>query len=232
MNNTKKNTGNNILIHAVTPLIVLAFCIGIIMIALIKPSDKLKVYKNLIFMDDLKIDPDDANIGLIIKDNEITEDYSGETYETGELIRPVYGEMYAIMKSDALELDVPVYWGSDVELFERGACQASSSAVIGDDGNTVISAHVDTFFSDLEKLKEGDSITLLTNYGEFTYTVKELISFKSSNNKYVNPSQNEDKLTLYTCKKDILGASDERIGVICELTERKFYKGSEEGNVN
>ena len=54
MNNIKKNKGNNILIHAVTPLIVLAFCIGIIMIALIKPSDKLKVYKNLIFMDDLK----------------------------------------------------------------------------------------------------------------------------------------------------------------------------------
>lgn len=230
--NNNKNKGSNILVHVFTPLIILAFCLGIIMIALIKPSDKLKVYKNLIFMDDLKMDPDNVDIGLIVRDNEIKEDYSGKTYETGELIRPVYGEMYAIMKSDSLELDIPIYWGSDIELFERGACQASSSAVIGDDGNTVISAHVDTFFSDLDKLKEGDIVTILTNYGEFTYTVKELISFKSNNNKYVKPSDEEDKLTLYTCKKDIFGAPDERIGVICELTGRKFYRVSEEGNVN
>ena len=68
MSNIKKDKENNILIHVVTPFIVLAFCIGIIMIALIKPSDKLKVYKNLIFMDELKMDPGDANVGLIIKE--------------------------------------------------------------------------------------------------------------------------------------------------------------------
>lgn len=232
MSNTKNDKGSSILIHIVTPFIILAFCVGLIMVALIKPSDKLKVYKNLIFMDDLKMDPDDANVGLVIKENEIKEDHSGDTYETGELIRPVYGEMYAVMKSDALELDIPIYWGSDVELFERGACQAANSSVIGDSGNSVISAHVDTFFAELDKLKEGDKLTLLTNYGQFTYTVKELISFKSNNNKYVTPSKDEDKLTLYTCKKDILGASDERIGVICELTEKKFYNSSGEGNVN
>ena len=64
----KKNSGGP-LIHIATPLIAAAMCIGIFMIAMIKPSDKLKVYKNLIFMDELKMDPEDEGIGLKIKDN-------------------------------------------------------------------------------------------------------------------------------------------------------------------
>lgn len=228
---SNKNTKTNILLHVATPFIIIAMCLGIIMIAMIKPSDKLKVYRGIIFMDDLKIDPESDNSGLKIKNNEIIEVYNGATSDKGEFIRPVFGEMYAVMKSDKFDLSVPVYWGSAVELFELGACQASGSVIIGDEGNTVISAHEDTFFADLSDLEVGDKITLSTNYGEFTYTVRELISFKKNNNKYVNPT-NDSRLTLYTCKKDVLGSPDDRIGVICDVTEKKFYIQSkeEEGN--
>ncbi len=222
---------HSVLLHIITPLIVMAISIGVLLIALIKPSDKLKVYMNIAFMDELKTNPDDENSGLIIRDNTIVESFDGETSETGEFIRPKYGEMYAILKCSSLEFDIPVYWGSDIKLFERGACQSSGSVVIGDIGNSVISAHEDTYFADLYKLEIGDTVTLNTNYGEFIYTVKEKISFNKNNNKYVVPSK-ETKLTLYTCKKDVLGSSNERIGVICELTEKKFYNSSEEDMEN
>ncbi len=208
-------------LHIATPFIVCFLCLGIFLVAMIKPYDKLKVYTNLAFMDDFKITPDGTR-GLVIKENEIVSDYNGETNETGEFIRPQFAELYAVIKSDAFELDVPVYWGSDRELFERGACQSSGSVLVGENGNTVISAHEDTFFSELNKLEIGDIITINTNYGQFTYKVKELIEFTKDNNKYVIPSE-ETKLTLYTCKKNVLGSSDERIGVICELTEKNFY---------
>ncbi len=209
-------------LYIITPFIVCFICLGIFIVSMIKPYDKLKVYLNLAFIDNLKINPDGNTSGLVIRENEITENYNGETNETGEIIRPQFGELYAIMKSDNLSLDVPVYWGSDSQLFERGACQSTGSVIIGEDGNTVISAHEDTFFSELSNLSVGDIVILNTNYGEFSYTVKELIEFKKDNNKYVSPSE-ENILTLYTCKKDILGSSDDRIGVICELTEKKFY---------
>ena len=54
---------------------------------------------------------------------------------------------------------------------------------------------------------------------------------KKKDGKYVSPSASS-KLTLYTCKKDILGNADERIGVICEPTEKKFYKKAGEGSPN
>lgn len=222
VNTVNKHETGSIAIHITTGFIILAVCIGVLLIALIKPYDKLKVYLNIAFMDELKTTPDSIGSGLIIKDNAIIDGYKGETYETGEFIRPVFGEHYADIKCSTLGVDVPVYWGSNIDLFELGACQSSGSVIIGSDGNTVISAHEDTYFNNLSKLKVGDKIRINTTYGEFSYTVRELISFKKTNSKYVVPTT-DNRLTLYTCKKDVLGSPDERIGVICDLTEKKFY---------
>ncbi|MDE6035788.1 MAG: class D sortase [Ruminococcus sp.] len=216
----------SLIIHVITPVIVCLVCVGVLVTAMIKPYDKLKVYLNIAFMDDLKITPDGSTQGLVIRENEIKEDVpeAQNVSDTGEVIRPQFAELYAIIKSDKFSVDVPVYFGSNPELFERGACQSSGSVLAGEQGNTVISAHEDTFFSELTSLGEGDVITINTNYGKFTYTVKKLIEFDKSDNRYVNPTD-DTRLTLYTCKKDILGSPDGRIGVICEPAEKMFYTG-------
>lgn len=228
---SEKKKKDDLIIHIVTPFIVLFLCVGIFIAAMIKPSDKLKVYLNLAFMDNLKSTPDSAGSGLIVRDNEIIDEYDGQTYESGEVIHPKFGEMYAVLTTSAFDISIPVYWGSNSELFEHGACQSSGSKILGEEGNTVISAHEDTFFSELYKLKTGDTVTLKTNYGEFVYKVKEIVSFNKKDSRYVSPSETS-KLTLYTCKKDILGNADERIGVVCEPIEKKFYKKAGEGSSN
>ena len=225
MDNKRKNR----LIHIMTPFIAVLVCGAIGTAAMIKPYDKIKMYMNLAFMDEFKTSPDEKHSGLEIKDNDIISDYKGDTSDNGEIIRPVFGELYAVLECNAIETDVPVYWGCTSELFERGACQSTGSVVAGDNGNSVISAHVDTYFASLEKLKKGDKVTLKTNYGKFVYEVRENIVFNKKDGRYVSPSK-DDILTLYTCKKGILGNMDERIGVICDLTEKKFY--SETGEVS
>jgi len=225
----KKNK-KNIPLHIVTPVLLTAVCAGIIAAAAVKPADKLKTYANIAFMGSLKLDPydpsSDKTNGLVIKDSDIELDYSGKTSETGEPERPAFGELYAVVSTDALGINVPVYWGTTPELLEHGACQSSSSSVFGLKGNSVVSAHVDTFFADLSSVKEGDTVTVYTNYGKFTYKVKELIEFGSDNRKYITPTE-DDRLTLYTCKRELLGASDRRIGAICELTKKAFYTEKE-----
>lgn len=225
----KTSKKDNILIHVATPLVVLVLCIGITMIAMIKPADKLKVYFNLAFMDSLKSTPDSSGSGLVIRENDIISNFDGETSETGEIIRPKFGELYAVLSSSGFDLSIPVYWGSNSELFEHGACQSSGSIVVGDEGNSVISAHEDTFFAELYKLKEGDTVTVRTNYGKFEYVVKETILFDKKNGKYVAPTE-DTRLTLYTCKRDLLGNANNRIGVICEPTEKCFYDLAGEGS--
>lgn len=230
MNKDKNNkkSAKSAILYIATPFFAAAICVGITAVALIKPADKLKVFTNLAFMDSMKSGIADET-GLVIRENEIDTEHEGETYNEGEVIRPKFGELYAILRSDDLELDIPVYWGSNAELLEHGACHSSSSVLAGQKGNSVISAHVDTYFADLDKLKKGDTVTLNTAYGEFIYKVREEISFESSDRKYVTISK-DDRLTLYTCKNDILGASDQRIGVICDLEESRYYEPKKEAN--
>lgn len=216
---SKKN--DSVVPHILAPFFVAAICASVVTVALIKPYDKLKMYADIAFMDKLKTDPS-GDSGLVIRDNTIVSEYTGKTSSTGEVIRPKFGELYAELKCDRFDVDVPVYWGSKPELLDMGACQSSGSVVIGTEGNAVISAHVDTFFAKLSDLKKDDIITINTNYGVFTYKVKELISFNSTDRKYVVPSE-ETKLTLYTCKRDVLGNTNQRVGVVCEPIKSEFY---------
>lgn len=222
----KKEFKNNIILHIITPVMISIICAGIIIASAIKPANKIKTYTNVAFMDSLKSNPLDENNGLVIKENEIIMDYNGKTSEDGEPDRPDFGEMYAIICTESLGINVPIYWGTTTELLERGACQSSSSVVFGTIGNSVVSAHVDTYFAELNKIKIGDKVEIYTNYGKFTYTVTELIEFSSKEKKYIAPNENSI-LTIYTCKRDLLGASDIRIGAVCELTETQFYTEKE-----
>ena len=212
------------LLHILTPFILLALCAGIAILVCIKPADKLKVFFNLAFMDDLKADPNDDS-GLVIRSGDIVTDYSGKTSDTGEIIQPKFGELYAILKCDKLASEVPVYWGTGAELLELGACQNIGSVVAGKDGNSVISAHVDTFFGDLDSLKKDDIITIETNYGRFTYTVRKPVTFDIQHCKPIMPSE-ENILTVYTCQKGLISDPDVRVGFVCDLTKSEFYSAA------
>lgn len=214
------NKSINRVVTIVTPIIVLVVCACIMIVLAIKPYNALSKYLNLAFMDDMKVTS--ATQGLIITENDIDTNYTGETSSTGEVIYPTFGEQYAVLNCPTASISVPVYWGSNSTLLEKGACQSSASAVIGDSGNSVIDAHVNTYFANLDSLQVGDTVTVTTTYGEFIYTVTEKIEFEKTNKSYVNPTT-DNRLTLYTCKMDVLGSSDIRIGAVCTLTESRFY---------
>ncbi len=227
---TEQSKKNSALFYVLTGVFLLILCIAVSVGVLVIPYEKAKTYLNIVFMDqEMKITPSSGLDGLVIKENTIeTAAPDQKFYDSGKIIRPAFGEQYAVLDCEEISLSVPVYWGSSAELLDRGACQASSSVVLGETGNVVIDAHVNTFFADLPKLKAGDVITLSTNYGIFTYQVSEQIQFLNTNKQYVLPSE-EDKLTLYTCEAQVLGTSDNRIGVVCSLVSKQFYQPSEEG---
>ncbi len=227
------NSKKSPLLYFLTGIFLLILCIAVSVGVLIKPYEQLQTYLNLVFMDQsMKITPSSGVSGLVIQEKEIETAPPAEQqefYENGQIIRPAFGEQYAVLKCDAISLSVPVYWGSSAELLERGACQASSSVLLGETGNVVIDAHVNTFFANLNQLNTGDSITLYTDYGIFTYEVSEKIQFLNTNKKYILPTV-DDRLTLYTCEAQVLGTSDNRIGVTCSLVSKQFYQPAEEAS--
>ena len=210
-----------------TPLLLLVLCGAITIAAAIQPYEKLQTYLHIAFMDNFKNAEPQA--GLLIKDNNISTEHQGETYAEGEIELPAFGEQYATLSCASIDLSVPVYWGSTSALLERGACQATNSLVLGNPGNVVIDAHVNTFFAHLDQIAVGDTIVLYTQYGRFTYEASETVTFKKTDKQYVIPTE-DDRLTLYTCINNVFGSSDDRYAVICKLTERAFYQETEAQN--
>lgn len=208
------------------PVATLLLCAAIVIACGIRPYEKLHTYLQIAFMDDLKQTPSSGSDGLEIVQTEIDTDYTGAVTATGDVTYPSFGEQYAVLKSDAIDLYVPVYWGATSELLELGACQTTASAIAGAGGNTVISAHVNTFFNQLDQLQVGDTLTLYTGYGRFTYTVEEQVQFENTNKQYILPTDQE-QLTLYTCEMQVFGSSSNRIGVVCSLTTAEFYEREE-----
>ncbi len=210
-----------------TPLLLLVLCGAITAVAAIKPYEKLQTYLNIAFMDNFK--NSDPQAGLLIKNNQINTEHQGQTYTEGKILVPAFGEQYATLSCDSISLNVPVYWGTTAALLERGACQATSSVVLGNPGNVVIDAHVNTFFAHLDQMSVGDTVVLYTQYGRFTYEVSETVTFQKTDKRYVIPTE-DDRLTLYTCINNVFGSSDDRYAVICKLTERAFYQETEGQN--
>ena len=52
--------------------------------------------------------------------------------------------------------------------------------------------------------------------------MRESTIFKETDNSLISPTK-EDRLTLYTCYGNLLGPTEDRLAVLCDLVEKKFY---------
>ncbi|MCQ2407230.1 MAG: class D sortase [Oscillospiraceae bacterium] len=222
---TTKRRGN-VLPYLLTPLLLLLLTAGVLMLCYyLAPTHQIQKYLNIVFMDDLKTTNQTAGLNIIEHgDIPMGSMPEGETYEEGRIIYPTFGEQYAQLEIDSISLSVGVYYGVNPELLERGACHSSQSAIIGETGNAVIDAHVNTFFSDLNRVKKGDTVRLFTKYGAFDYKVTDLIEFSKDEKQYLASGKDQEVLTLYTCKPQVIGSSDMRIGVRCKPVKKQFYE--------
>ncbi|MCM1225909.1 MAG: class D sortase [Clostridium sp.] len=200
----------------VTPVTILAVCAALITAVGYTPFKKAMKLSDIVFSAEVA----QENIGRIKYD---TKEVEAELDDGNKIVYPPFGAEYATLKIDSIDLDVPVIWGDTSDLLQNGVCQYTGSVFIGMQGNVVLAAHCNTFFYYLGDMKPGDTAVLTTSYGEFTYKMTEQIMFKDTDNSYLYPTE-EDRLTMYTCYGNLLGPTEDRIGVICELVEKKFYE--------
>lgn len=224
-----QNKRSDLLILILTPLFLLLLTAGVlILFYVLAPVHRLQNYLNIAFMDNLKTTAQTDGLNIIEKEI-IKDEVVENTFDEGEIQYPTFGEQYAMLEIESVGIYVGVYYGATTELLERGACQSTQSAVIGENpGNTVIDAHVTTYFAELKNVQVGDKVTLYTNYGKFNYEVSEQIEFDKNDKRYLAVPKDAEYLTLYTCKPQVLGSPDQRIGVRCLPVEKHFYTQSEQ----
>lgn len=101
----------------------------------------------------------------------------------------------------AIGVNAPVVMGDGWEQLKKGVGQHLGSANPGEAGNLVLSAHNDIFseiFRDLDQLKEGDEIIIITQDRSFTYLVTGTLIVEPARVDLLAPTSNST-ITLISC---------------------------------
>lgn len=138
------------------------------------------------------------------------------SYEDVEF--PAYETHYAQIQCKRLDMDVPLYWGDSDRVFREGAGQYIGSFIPGYGGVILAGAHDSMYFEPLQDVKEGDRITVRTNYGIFTYRVTSTKIASDSDSEVFNDLSDSEQLVLYTCYPfgALIGVKNQRFYVFAD----------------
>ena len=118
-----------------------------------------------------------------------------------------------------ISLDAMVVEGSSRKQLKIAPGHVTSSAVPGEIGNSVITAHRDTFFRHIYELTKGDEIKVRRNGQVFTFQVTGKKVVDPSDVSVLNPTP-DARLTLITCYPPyFVGPAPERLVVFSKMVE-------------
>ena len=104
----------------------------------------------------------------------------------------------ALLKIPRLNLEVPVFEGTDRLTLNRGAGVVEGAALPAEPGNVVLSAHRDSYFRALKDIAVGDAIELQTLQGTRHFEVAQTFITDPLDISVLDPLETST-LTLITC---------------------------------
>jgi len=134
--------------------------------------------------------------------------------------RPV-GDGLTRVAIPKIDLDAIVVEGAGRKQLKLGPGRIKTSALPGEVGNSVITAHRDTFFRNIYQLTKGDDILIRRNGEVFTYKVTGKKIVKPTDVSVLKATP-DAQLTLITCYPTyFIGPAPERLVIFSKLEERK-----------
>lgn len=120
------------------------------------------------------------------------------------------GTALAVLTIPRVGLSVLVRAGVTQTVLSRGAGWVPGTALPGEQGNSAIAAHRDTFFRDLKRISAGDVVTVEANGVLERYLVKRLSVVEPTSVEVLRPTEHS-ALTLITCYPfNYLGSAPKR----------------------
>mgnify|MGYP001812255734 FL=1 len=103
-----------------------------------------------------------------------------------------------ILSIESVNIQVPIYNGTDEFNLDRGAGRIRGMAKTGEEGNLGISGHRDGFFRSIKDIQVGDDIVVQTTHGVVKYAVSD-ITIVPKEDESVLVETADKRLTLVTC---------------------------------
>ena len=136
----------------------------------------------------------------------------------------------AVLEIPRIDLEVPVFEGTDDLTLNRGAGRIAGTSRPGEAGNIGIAAHRDSFFRGLKKIQPGDAIRLRTRSGAEMYNVDHIEVVRPDDVRVLEPRP-QPSLTLVTCYPFYyFGSAPQRYIVSASLSERLYQPAVDVGS--
>ena len=113
---------------------------------------------------------------------------------------PEYGSRYGNIKIEALDVNLPLYYGDKLSILRNGVGQSSGAYFPGEGGSIICMGHnTKTFLYRLPEIKKGAIINVETTYGTFEYKVNETKIVNMYDVDQLPVQKDKEILMLYTC---------------------------------
>ena len=162
----------------------------------------------------------EANQRKAVGDSEAPPQLPPQFPEYSELLHVDNDGLMARLQIPTIDVDLPIYHGTTDAVLQKGAghLEGTSLPVGGIGTRTVITGHrglaTATIFTNLDKIKNGDTFTFEVMGEAFTYRVFDIKVVQPSETEQLLPDPEKDLATLVTCTP--LGINSHRILVTGE----------------
>ncbi len=113
---------------------------------------------------------------------------------------PEYGTQYATIEIPKINVDLPVYFGSTLDVLKNGVGHDSASFFPGEGGSIIYMGHnSQNVFRRFSELSKGDEITIKASYGEFKYKIYDMKLVDETDLAALPIQKDEEILMCYTC---------------------------------
>lgn len=133
-----------------------------------------------------------------------------QIYDYEAALKAEYPPPLGVLFINDLNIQVPIYNGTDEHILDRGAGRIKGMAKMDDNGNLGISAHRDSFFRGLKDIELGHEILVQSAHGVERYAVTDIRIVPKDDVSVLAPVDRKT-LTLVTCYPFYhVGAAPER----------------------
>lgn len=130
---------------------------------------------------------------------------------------PEAGDYLGHLTVSGTAVDCDVYYGDSETEFEKGAGTYKGAKIPGEGGTILMGAHTNTYFRDFESAAVGADVTLVTDYGEYHYTITDMQVATDTDTTAYDLDADRENLIMYTCYPfGTLNYTDERFFVYCD----------------
>ena len=113
---------------------------------------------------------------------------------------PSYGQQYAQISCERINLNAPVFFGDDKATLRKGVGQYNGSFIFGYGRTILLAGHNTTYFMPLQYIQAGDIVTVQTAYDTYKYKITDTKILNCNDHKAIDLIQKEkEQLVMYTC---------------------------------